>query len=170
MPDRGHHHRDHEAVSERDVDVPCAGAGRHDQDGAGADEEDTPGIRSIAYAVDHARKDAIIVPAGGTRQRVELVLGPDGPELSADRYFRMDGPAVREYAVPALEEAVRLACRDAGIVPEELALLGDGCSVQSPLGRALLGASVGETREVVAPRGAEELEVTGLEGEAAADS
>lgn len=51
------------------------------------------------------------------------------------------------------------------VTPEELALLGEGCSVQSPLGRALLGATKGEAREVVTPRGAEELTVVDLHGE-----
>ncbi len=51
------------------------------------------------------------------------------------------------------------------VTPEELALLGEGCSVQSPVGRALLGATMGECREVVTPRGAEELTVVELRGE-----
>lgn len=49
---------------------------------------------------------------------------------------------------------------------EERALLGDGCSVEGPLGRALLGAASGDVREVSLPRGSEELEVVGLLGEA----
>ena len=52
------------------------------------------------------------------------------------------------------------------VPPEEHTLLGEGCSVASPIGRALLGAEVGEVREAVTPRGAEELEVVALEGEA----
>lgn len=46
---------------------------------------------------------------------------------------------------------------------EERALLDDGCSIESPLGRALLGARLGEVREVALPRGTEELEVVSLE-------
>ncbi|MBX3234435.1 MAG: GreA/GreB family elongation factor [Labilithrix sp.] len=44
----------------------------------------------------------------------------------------------------------------------ERALLGEGCSVDGPLGRALLGARVGDTREVALPRGRTELEVVAL--------
>ncbi len=47
---------------------------------------------------------------------------------------------------------------------EERALCGEGCSVESPMGRALLGARRGETREVVVPRGILELEIVGLRG------
>jgi hypothetical protein len=45
---------------------------------------------------------------------------------------------------------------------EEQLLLGEGCSPRSPLGRALLGAEVGDVREIVTPRGREELEVLEL--------
>ena len=51
------------------------------------------------------------------------------------------------------------------VTAEERALTGDGCSLQSPVGRALLGATVGDVREVQTPRGLEELEVVELEGE-----
>jgi transcription elongation GreA/GreB family factor len=47
----------------------------------------------------------------------------------------------------------------------ERTLLGEGCSVEGPLGRALLGAEVGDTRELRAPRGVEEVEIIALEGE-----
>lgn len=42
---------------------------------------------------------------------------------------------------------------------------GNACSVQSPLGRALLGARIGEVRELRLPRGQEELEIVALRGE-----
>lgn len=45
----------------------------------------------------------------------------------------------------------------------ERGLLGEGCSVEGPLGRALLGAKVGDTREVTLPRGKTALEVIALE-------
>jgi transcription elongation factor GreA len=44
----------------------------------------------------------------------------------------------------------------------ERALLGEGCSVEGPIGRALLGAEVGDVREVKLPRGMTELEVVAL--------
>jgi transcription elongation factor GreA len=44
----------------------------------------------------------------------------------------------------------------------ERALLGEGCSVEGPIGRALLGAEVGDVREVRLPRSITELEVIGL--------
>lgn len=47
----------------------------------------------------------------------------------------------------------------------ERALLGDGCSVEGPIGRVLVGAEVGDAREVALPRGLEELEILALEGE-----
>lgn len=61
----------------------------------GALDEESSGIRSIAYAVDHSGKDALLTPHAS--------------------YFQMDGPAVRKFAVPALVDAVRRACRDAHI-------------------------------------------------------
>ncbi len=51
------------------------------------------------------------------------------------------------------------------VTSEERGLTGVGCSIQSPLGRALLGKEIGDVCEVVTPRGAEELEVIALEGE-----
>jgi transcription elongation GreA/GreB family factor len=51
------------------------------------------------------------------------------------------------------------------VTSEERGLLGSGCSIQSPLGLALLGKQVGEICEVNTPRGADELEVIALEGE-----
>jgi transcription elongation factor GreA len=47
---------------------------------------------------------------------------------------------------------------------EERALCGEGCSVESPMGKALLGARRGESREVTLPRGVVEVEVVGLRG------
>ena len=60
------------------------------------------------------------------------------------------------------EKAYRL------VPPEEVALVGlhgGVASVDGPIGRALLGASVGDVREVTLPRGRQELEVVALEGE-----
>jgi hypothetical protein len=47
---------------------------------------------------------------------------------------------------------------------EERALTNQGCSVLSPLGRALLGAVVGEVREIVTPKGTSELTVVRITG------
>ena len=58
------------------------------------------------------------------------------------------------------------------VSPQERMLTGEGVSVESPIGRALLGAEVGDTRRILIPRGARSprpsevtLEVVGLEGE-----
>ena len=53
------------------------------------------------------------------------------------------------------------------VTAEERALLGEGVSIASPLGKALLGARVGDVRESRTPRGALELEIVALEGEEA---
>jgi|ERR1700722_7596858 hypothetical protein len=69
------------------------------------------------------------------------------------------GVTVRTRSDSGEERQLRL------VTSAERGLLGQGCSVESPLGRALLGAEVGQVREVVTPRGPEELEVVGLQGE-----
>jgi transcription elongation GreA/GreB family factor len=69
------------------------------------------------------------------------------------------GVTVRVRTAEGEERAYRL------VTAEEYALLGDGVSIGSPLGRALLGAEVGDVRELRAPKGREELEVVALEGE-----
>lgn len=69
------------------------------------------------------------------------------------------GVTVRVRTASDEERSIRL------VSAEERALLGDGCSVSSPLGRALLGARVGDVCELSAPRGVEELEIIALEGE-----
>lgn len=74
------------------------------------------------------------------------------------------GVTVRVRNEEGEERAYRL------VPPEELVLLGTSrhrhvASVESPVGRALLGACVGDVREVRTPRGIEELEIVGLEGE-----
>src|SRR5918994_3247088 len=62
MPDRRHHYGDHEAVSECDVDVPCAGAGSHNEDSASADEDQREGSHELgggpAEDVFHTRVEA----------------------------------------------------------------------------------------------------------------
>jgi len=48
---------------------------------------------------------------------------------------------------------------------EERALVGDGCSVESPIGLALLGAQPGDVREANVPRGRVELEIVALKSD-----
>lgn len=88
-------------------------------DDGGALEEETVGIRSVAYAVDHSGKDALLTPQG--------------------EYFGMDGPAVRAYAVPAMVDAVRRACRDAHVDVSELAFV-----VPHQSNRRMLEAAIDE--------------------------
>lgn len=88
------------AAAEAGVDL---GSAAFDELDGGALDEESPGIRSVAYAVDHSGKDALLTPHG--------------------EHFRMDGPAVRDYAIDALVDAVHRACRDAGVTPADLALL-----------------------------------------------
>jgi 3-oxoacyl-[acyl-carrier-protein] synthase-3 len=89
-----------------------------DLDGGALDDE-TAGIRSVAYSVDHSGKDALLTSHGEP--------------------FGMDGPAVRAYAVPAMVDAVQRACRDAGIPHSDLALL-----VPHQSNRRMLEAAVDE--------------------------
>jgi transcription elongation GreA/GreB family factor len=51
------------------------------------------------------------------------------------------------------------------VTAEEYALLGEGVSIGSPLGRALLGGEAGDVRELRAPKGSQEIEIVRLEGE-----
>ncbi len=98
---------------------------------------------------------------------------------AAESDARLRDAFARAEVLPALEVTPEVAALGVTVVvengsgearqyrlvsPEERALVGDGCSLQSPLGRALLGGRVGETREVSTPRGAEELTITALVG------
>lgn len=122
------------------------GPGFDDVDG-GVAEDETPGIRAVAYSVDHAQKDAIIVPAGGSREPLRLVPGAAGaPQLSPRRWFSMDGPAVKAFAVPAMVAAVESACRDAGVAPADLALLVPHQSNRRMLEAAIDGLGLPEGR------------------------
>ncbi|MBC7460430.1 MAG: beta-ketoacyl-ACP synthase 3 [Thermoleophilia bacterium] len=71
-------------------------------DGGPLDDE-TPGLRSVTYTVDHTGLDALVMPLGGT--------------------LEMDGPAVKTFAVAALVSAVGTACQEAGIEVDDLDLL-----------------------------------------------
>lgn len=126
--------------------------------------------------------------AGFEAPRSALMAVPAGPfrltSTGARRAKEHDDPRVREAAgraeaLPRVAEperatlGVTVVARTSAAKPtryrlvsaEERALLGEGCSVEGPIGAALLGARVGDVREVVLPRGVEELEVIELEGE-----
>lgn len=98
------------AAAELGIDLPELS----DIDG-GVEDDRTPGLRSFVATTHPAGRDAIIVPAGGSREPVATNPGR--------RYFQMDGPAVREFAVGAIVGGVADACRDAGCTPDELALV-----------------------------------------------
>lgn len=104
------------AAAEADVDL---GSDTFSDLDGGALDEETAGLRSIALSVDHAGKDALLTPHG--------------------EYFQMDGPAVRAYGVPAMVDAVRRACRDAGIEPADLAMV-----VPHQSNRRMLEAAIDE--------------------------
>lgn len=104
------------AATEAGVDL---GSDAYTELDGGALDDETAGIRSIALSVDHAGKDALLTPHG--------------------ERFGMDGPAVRTYAVPALVDAVRRACRDAHVDVRDLALV-----VPHQSNRRMLEAAIDE--------------------------
>jgi transcription elongation GreA/GreB family factor len=100
----------------------------------------------------------------------KLAQQPDAEALLARADVLAPQPAEPERAVLGVTVHVLAGVDEEPrayrlVSAEEYALLGEGCSVQSPAGRALLGARVGEVRELRAPRGAEELAIVALEGE-----
>jgi hypothetical protein len=92
-------------------------------------------------------------PEAQVRAALDLadVLDPAAPAEKA-----LLGVIVHARSASGETRAIRLVSH------EEQLLLGDGCSPRSPLGRALLGAEVGDVREIVTPRGREELEILEL--------
>jgi transcription elongation GreA/GreB family factor len=80
-----------------------------------------------------------------------------GPVIAPSRAAL--GVTVRGRTTAGEERSYRL------VSGAERTLLGEGCSVEGPIGRALLGAEVGDVREIRAPRGTEEIEVVALDGE-----
>jgi len=100
------------------------------------------GLRLAAARADEALSRAEVLPA---------VVDPARAALGVTVVVRDGQDAERRYRL---------------VSPEERALVGDGCSVEGPVGRALLGAEVGDVREVALPgRAPEELEIVALEGE-----
>jgi hypothetical protein len=87
--------------------------------------------------------------------RAEIVPSVDDPKRASI------GVTVHVLTEEGEERFYRL------VTSEERGLTGEGCSLQSPLGRALLGAEVGDTRTAHTPHGREELEVVALVGDAA---
>ena len=116
--------------------------------------------------------DAGDARAGRRRRRGRpLLFDPDGCAAAAGaRDARAEAALAQADLLPAVGPqpergaiGVTLTLRnEAGeqrqvrlVTPEEQRLLGEGCSVKSPLGLALLGAEEGDEREVVLPRGKE---------------
>lgn len=103
------------------------------------------GARLLAQVEDEAVRAAL--------ERAEVLPAQKDPEraaLGVTVCVRMEDGEERKHRL---------------VTAEEYALLGRGVSIGSPLGHALLGASVGDVRELRAPKGVEEIEVVRLEGE-----
>lgn len=116
-------------------------------------------------------------PAGPfrlTRTGLAKLAGSGDPAAIAALALAETLPWVTAPEVAVLGASVRVASDDGEthvyrlVSPEERALLDEGCSVASPIGRALVGARVGDVREVALPRGLVEIEVMSIEGEAEA--
>jgi transcription elongation GreA/GreB family factor len=105
----------------------------------------TTGARLLAKIDDEAVKAALA--------RAEVLPPQKDPERAAL------GVTVCVRTSEGEERKYRL------VTAEEYALLGEGVSIGSPLGRALLGAEVGDERELRAPKGVEQIEIVALEGE-----
>jgi transcription elongation GreA/GreB family factor len=100
-----------------------------------------------------AHPDAAVREAAAAAEVLAPVLRPERAVLGATlivRVARGEAAVMRRYRL---------------VTSEERTLLDDGCSIDGPLGRVLLGAQPGDVREVALPRGAEELEVVQLDGE-----
>jgi transcription elongation GreA/GreB family factor len=103
------------------------------------------GARKLATAGDERSREALA--------RAEIIDTGDAPDRAAI------GVSVRVCDEQGATHVYRL------VSAEEQVLVGDGCSVVSPIGRALLGAVPGDVREVNVPRGAVELTVVALLGD-----
>ena len=97
-----------------------------------------------------AHDDPRVREALDRAERLEPVIAPERAALGVTVHVRDDSGVTRDYRL---------------VSAEERGLLGEGCSVDGPIGRALLGATVGDVREIVLPRGTQELEIVGLDGE-----
>lgn len=99
-----------------------------------------------------AHTDERVREAAVRGEVLERVVDPERATLGTTVVTRNDAGEEKRYRLVAAEER---------------ALLGEGCSVEGPIGAALVGAAVGDVCEVVLPRGNEELEVIELRGESA---
>lgn len=81
---------------------------------------------------------------------LDRVVAPERAALGVVVVTRNDDGAEKTYRL---------------VSPEERALIGEGCSVEGPIGAALVGARVGDIVEITLPRGNEELEIVALRGE-----
>ena len=131
-------------------------------------EDDEAGVSVPASA-------SFVVPSGPFHITAHgaAIVRASGDERAVGALAKADvlAPVVRPERA-ALGVTVHVAIADSAenktyrlVTSEERGLTGDGCSVASPLGRALLGAEVGDVREVRTPRGKSELEVVALTGE-----
>ena len=80
-----------------------------------------------------------------------LAAAKDLPSHATGRRARVEAGALVEISAPGNAGPERMRVRL--VHPEEASLDDERISWTSPLARALLGASVGETREVSSPRG-----------------
>jgi transcription elongation GreA/GreB family factor len=87
---------------------------------------------------------------------LEPITNPERAALGVTVRVRTNSDEVKAYRLVSAEEHSLLLA-----MPHALPL----ASVEGPIGRALLGARVGDVCEVSLPRGMEELEVLALEGE-----
>lgn len=111
----------------------------------------TTGARRAAELADPRVKEAL-----ARAEVLEPVTYPERAAMGVTVRVRTDSDEEKAYRLVSAEEhSLLLGISHA--VPL--------ASVDGPIGRALLGASVGEVREVALPRGMEELEVIALEGE-----
>jgi transcription elongation factor GreA len=109
------------------------------------------GARRASELADPRVKEAL-----GRAEVLEPVKDPARAALGVTVRVRTDGGEEKAYRLVSAEEHSLLLGAPQGNTP---------ASVEGPIGRALLGASVGDICEVSLPRGTEELEVIALEGE-----
>lgn len=85
----------------------------------GVEDAATPGLRSVAYTTTNASSEALRQPHDG--------------------WLHMDGPGVKAFAIPALVNGVRTACRDAGVTVDDVQLI-----VPHQSNRRMLEAAIDE--------------------------